>query len=346
MNIDRQLATIRRISSIEPIPNADAIELARVDGWQVVVKKGEYHPNDLAIYCEIDSWIPYELAPFLSKGKEPREFKGIQGERLRTIKLRGALSQGLLLPLDKDFESPVVGRCDGYFRYVEEGDSVDDFYGIIKYEKELPANLRGKAKGNFPDFIPRTDQNRIQNVWPIFKDALDTFEVSEKLDGSSITIYHKDGLVGVCSRNLDLKDEGENTFWSAAKAMLVPDKLITFNRNIALQGELIGPGIQGNPYSLGAHQIRFFDIWDIDKQEYMSSHMRLLTLAQLGYSMCEAPILGYFNLPKTLEELLVAAESPSILNPIAEREGLVYKSTSNPMRSFKVISNKWLLNEK
>ena len=180
----------------------------------------------------------------------------------------------------------------------------------------------------------------------MFEGSTETFEVTEKLDGSSITIYYKDGIVGVCSRNLDLKDEGENTFWSAARAMLVPDKLITFNRNIALQGELIGPGIQGNLYSLGAHQICFFDIWDIDKQEYMNSHMRLLTLAQLGYSMCEAPVLGYFSVPDTLEELLSAAEAPSLLNPQAEREGLVYKSTSNPMRSFKVISNKWLLNEK
>ena len=169
MNIDRQLATIRRISSIEPIPNADAIELARVDGWQVVVKKGEFKINDLAIYCEIDSWVPHELAPFLSKGKEPREFKGIQGERLRTIKLRGTLSQGLLLPLELTRDRGYrASRQDGAGRYVEENDSLDDFYGIIKYEKELPANLRGKAKGNFPNFIPRTDQNRIQNVWSMF----------------------------------------------------------------------------------------------------------------------------------------------------------------------------------
>ena len=180
----------------------------------------------------------------------------------------------------------------------------------------------------------------------MFEGSTETFEVSEKLDGSSITIYYKDGLVGVCSRNLDLKDEDQNTFWETAKKMQVPDKLLMFGRNIALQGELIGPGIQGNSYKLADFEIRFFDIWDIDKQEYMSSHMRLLTLAQLGYSMCEAPVLGYFAVPTTLEELLAGAEAPSLLNPNTEREGLVYKSTSNPMRSFKVISNKWLLNEK
>lgn len=97
----RKLASIRRISEVRPIANADAIECAVVDGWTVVIKRGELQPGDLAVYFEIDSFIPYELAPFLSKGREPREFNGVKGERLRTVKLRGQLSQGLLLPLRK-----------------------------------------------------------------------------------------------------------------------------------------------------------------------------------------------------------------------------------------------------
>ena len=95
----RKLATVRRIDDIRPIPDADAIECAVIGGWSVVIKKGEYREGDIAVYCEIDSWIPHELAPFLSKGQEPREFEGIRGERLRTVKLRGQVSQGLLLPL-------------------------------------------------------------------------------------------------------------------------------------------------------------------------------------------------------------------------------------------------------
>ena len=95
----RKLATIRCISAIHPIPDADAIEVAQVDNWKVVVKKGEYRVGDLVVYCEVDSWIPHELAPFLSKGQEPREYEGIKGERLRTVKLRGTTSQGLILPL-------------------------------------------------------------------------------------------------------------------------------------------------------------------------------------------------------------------------------------------------------
>lgn len=97
----RKMATIRVIDAINPIPDADAIEVATVGGWKVVVKRGEFTVGDLAVYCEIDSWIPTELAPFLSKGKEPRVYEGIKGERLRTVSLRKTVSQGLLLPLKK-----------------------------------------------------------------------------------------------------------------------------------------------------------------------------------------------------------------------------------------------------
>jgi RNA ligase (TIGR02306 family) len=100
----RKLASVQEITYIKPIPDADAIECAIVNGgWPVVVKKGEYNVGDLAIYLEIDSWVPYELAPFLSKGKEPREYNGVKGERLKTVKLCGALSQGLLLKLGDVF---------------------------------------------------------------------------------------------------------------------------------------------------------------------------------------------------------------------------------------------------
>ena len=106
----RKLATVRVIDAIRPIPDADAIECAIVGGWTVVVKRGEFAPGDIAVYCEIDSWIPTELAPFLSKGQEPREYEGVKGERLRTIRLRGTTSQGLLLKIEDVFK---VVEVDG-----------------------------------------------------------------------------------------------------------------------------------------------------------------------------------------------------------------------------------------
>ena len=97
---DRKLATIRRIQEVKPIEGAGLIEAVRVDNWWVVAKKGEYPVDTLAVYCEIDSFIPNSLAPFLTKpGHFPKEYQGVQGERLKTIKLKGQLSQGLLLPI-------------------------------------------------------------------------------------------------------------------------------------------------------------------------------------------------------------------------------------------------------
>lgn len=97
----RKLASIKKIEEIKKIEGADKICAYRVDGWWVVDTIDRYQPGDLAVYLEIDSWVPNELAPFLSKGQEPREFNGVKGQRLRTVKLRGVTSQGLLLPLKK-----------------------------------------------------------------------------------------------------------------------------------------------------------------------------------------------------------------------------------------------------
>ena len=232
----RKLATVRKIDNILPIAGADAIECAVVGGWKVVVKKGEYQVGDLGIYCEIDSWIPHALAPFLSKGKEPRVFEGIPGERLRTVKLRGQISQGLLLP--------AVGTG--------EGDDLTELLGIVKWEKPIPAQLAGQAKGNFPAVIPKTDQERVQNLVKEIELAQgDEFEETEKLEGSSMTCYLIGDEFGVCSRNLDLKETEGNSFWATARAEDIETKMrqlrvkSTFT-DFAVQGELIGPGIQGN----------------------------------------------------------------------------------------------------
>jgi len=105
----RKLASVRRITDIQPIEGADAIEVAVVDGWKVVIKKDEFKIGSLAVYLEIDSWVPHELAPFLSKGQEPRVYNDVKGERLRTVKLRGTTSQGLLLKIEDVFKVVEVG---------------------------------------------------------------------------------------------------------------------------------------------------------------------------------------------------------------------------------------------
>ena len=334
----RKLASIRKIASIRPIPGADAIECVTVDGWDVVTKKGEFQVGDLAVYLEIDSWVPTTLAPFLSKGKEPREFEGIKGERLKTIKLKGQLSQGLLLPMSVIPKTQWVR--DGFWN---EGDDVTSLLGIVKWERPINPQLAGLAKGNFPSFIPKTDQERIQNIKHVLEDPYERYEVTIKLDGSSFTAYHRDGEVGVCSRNLELKPSDDNAFWRVARKYGVLE-LLAARGNYAIQGELIGPGIQGNQEKLEDLEMYVFDVFDIDAQSYLTAEKRYNFL--LDTKLQHVPIISpHTAIPQTLEKVLAMAEGPS-LNPKANREGLVFKSTRNPQLSFKAISNSWLLKEK
>jgi len=341
----RKLATIREIEEIKPIPEADKICAYRVDGWWVVDTINKYQVNDLVIYCEVDSWIPHELAPFLSKGKEPREYNGVKGERLRTIRLRGTLSQGLLLPVELSF-----------FR--DPGTDVTETLGIQKWEAPVPACLAGTARGNFPSFIPKTDQERCQNVVSdIFEKHKDeSFEVTIKLDGSSCTIYVKDGEVGVCSRNLDLIETEGNSFWKAARDQNIVEALLAYNKrtghNVAIQGELIGEGIQGNQEKIQGQRLYLFDIFDIDAGTYMKPGQRLAFLEDiliaLGANLEHTPIWDLRTYVASrfdnVEALLSYATGPS-LNPEVKREGLVFKSYDSSF-SFKVISNEWLLKNK
>ena len=159
----RKLASIRKIADIRPIPDADAIEVAVVDGWKVVVKKGEYSVGDLAVYLEIDAWVPHALAPFLSKGQEPREYNGVTGERLRTVKLRGQVSQGLLLPLRTVFAEWTDENFQKNILEDEErvGDDLTEALGIQKWEAPISPQLAGQVRGVFPTgLIPKTDQER------------------------------------------------------------------------------------------------------------------------------------------------------------------------------------------
>jgi RNA ligase (TIGR02306 family) len=167
----RKLATVRKIDALEPIDGADLIETATIGGWKVVVKKGEFSVGQLAVYFEIDSFIPTELAPFLTKeGKEPREYNDIKGERLRTVRLRKQISQGLLLPINVVYngvESVLAGlgiRLETIPVIIEEDMDVSDLLNIHKYEPPMSTQLAGMAKGNFPSFIPKTDEERCLSV--------------------------------------------------------------------------------------------------------------------------------------------------------------------------------------
>lgn len=357
----RKLATVETISAIKNHDNADALELALVRGWQVVVRKGEFQPGDKVIYLEIDSWVPTEIAPFLSKGQEPRVYEGVKGERLRTIKLRQEISQGLILPFS------ILGPYVDF--PLEDGADVTDHLGIIKWEPPISAQLAGQVEGNFPSFIRKTDQERVQNCYSEMA-FLDNHQhggiewiIEEKLDGSSCTVFVDfktdvaSGLyeVGVCSRNFQLKineENKDNTFIKTVTDAGYLEHIHKLGQSIAIQGELCGPGIQGNKYKL-EHPVFFvFDVYLNRQCRYATREERwgiLQSLITLGVKVNQVPHLGSTKIPDSIQECLTMAEGKSKINPKAEREGIVFKTRDvieGQVVSFKAISNAFLLQEK
>ena len=328
----RELVSIEIIVDLQPIEGADRIEVATVKGWKIVVKKSEFKIGDIAVYFEVDSWISRTLAPCLCSDK-PKFFNGIEGSLLKTIKIRGQISQGLLLSTDY-INSYLLDHPDKY----NLGLSLQDRLEVTKYEP--PETSIGKM---FPHFIKKTDQDRIQNL--NLADLTGHYEVTEKLDGSSMTIFNYNDLDGVCSRNVWLNPDDESNFIKIANELDIIEKLAAIHLNLAIQGELIGPGIQGNPYKLHYLEFCCYSIFDIDKQEYFLPRERETFCNEFGIS--HVPTLNHFKLTSetTIEALLRYSNGHSGMNLLVKREGLVFKSHYD-QTSFKIISNDWLLNQK
>lgn len=326
----RKLASIRKVSAIEPIEGADRIEIAVVDGWKCVIKKGEFQPGDTVVYVEIDAFLPVkDEFEFLRKSSF-RKMGDEEGFRLRTVKLRGQISQGLVLPVS------VVGT------EVEIGQDVTELLGIKKFEPPVPASLAGEVRGAFPAVIRKTDEERVQNMaadYPSFAEK--DFYVSEKLDGTSMTVFFDGERFGVCGRNWELEEAKGNTYWDVARGLNLETKIRESGRALAFQGELIGPKIQKNRYKLNAPEFHVFNVFDIATGGYVAKEEMGAFCESFGVTT--VPFIAVREVPESIDEILKSAEGPSVLNADTEREGLVWVHGDGPSRiSFKTISNKFL----
>ncbi len=356
------LASIQKIISLTPIPNADQIETAKVLGWEVVVRKGEFIPNDLCVYFELDSILPRkEWSEFLFKHPEDTKY------RLRTIKLKKQISQGLVLPI-----LSTLPEDDAYMI----GDDVTNILKIEKYEKPIPVQLRGTIKGKFPSFLRKTDEVRIQSE-PELLDQLKgkPYYITQKMDGTSGTYYKWQGKFGVCSRNLEMKNPRENPkerfkyFWDAIKRFLRMARQRnkqnprTFALNIywkmaekykieewlpegfAIQGEICGPSIQGNKMGLKENEMFIFNVWDIKEQKYVNPMSPVeweksdITLIQF-VPMLEMNITNDLGFNYNLEKLLEKAKG-NYSNGIPQ-EGIVIRAIDQSI-SFKIVNNDFLI---
>lgn len=335
--MERKLVTIREVTEIIPIDGADRIELAMIGGWQCVVKKGEFKVGDFGFYFEIDSFLPVRKE-FEFLGKTRKIHTGEEGYRLKSIRLKGQLSQGLLLP-DSLFPEIKV-TTDLEHDYTKE-------FGVMLWTIPLPQHLGGVCKSTFPThIIPKTDQERIQNLSRWFDKYKDVeFEETEKMDGSSMTCYLYKDEFGVCSRNQDLVETEGNAFWKAARKNNIEKWLRIHNLRIAIQGELCGPGIQKNRLQLKEVDFYVYDVWVIEEQRYMNSEERLqlcklLELKHVPHNRDYVKILS-----KTMKEVLTHVQVKSCFGDF-QQEGNVFKSkdpVDGKIISFKAINNNYLL---
>ena len=364
----RKLVTIQQITAITDIPGADFVASATIQGWQVIVKKSEFKVNEYCLFFEIDSFLPLE--PRYEFLKKTTKFDGKEGYRLKTMKMKGTLSQGLALPLSM---FPEITATKADFDYSQ-------LLNVIKYDNEQqeysqrPGLKAGKPRGSFPNFIPKTDQPRIQNLVTYFSSMTDEeFEETLKLDGSSMTCYkiaynpsrwdkfksffgfkYPESHFGVCSRNLELKrtanasqtfdNQGkisiydQSDFWSTAIKYKIESKLPA---GYAIQGELIGPKIQANHEKVTELQYYVFDVFNIKTGLYLLPLERREFCAL--HNIPHVPVVNksFKPLQLGLDNLLKHVEGQS-MNPGTVSEGRVYKHNTKPI-SFKAISNLYLL---
>lgn len=324
----RKLASIQRVWNVEKHSNADALDLVRVMGWRCISKLGEFKKYDLCVYIEIDSVCP----------KEDERFAMLASTnwKVKTRKLRGELSQGIALPLS------LFGWTDADVTLEED---VSEKLGIKLFENYETFNAT-EAKGGFPGFIRKTDQERIQNLSErTFENYSELeWEETEKLEGSSGTFFLRDNEYFACSRNLVMRLIEGSRWLRFTEKYDLENKLKAYGKNIAIQGECVGPGIQGNIYKLKEIEFRIFDVFDIDEQRYLNPQERWKVLEELGLMHIHVPILSKARKFKglTKDELLLEADGQSVLGQTL-REGKVWKCINNGDYHFKTVSNKYLL---
>jgi RNA ligase (TIGR02306 family) len=251
-----KLATYETITEILPIEGADRIELAKVQGWQSVIRKGEFKVGDQVIFVPIDTVLPPSAwNEHLWDKNDPS--KPI---RLKTVRLRGVVSQGLILRTSLVSAQEIWDHSDD----PEEDISLAGMLGITKYEKPIPAQLTGQVKGDFPThLVSKTDEDNLKSNIEILSELkeADYIEATIKVDGTSATyIKELDGTFRVCSRNLELKETEENVYWQMARKYKIEEIL---KAGYCIQGEIAGNGIQGNPAGLKEVQLFIFNVFNL-----------------------------------------------------------------------------------
>ena len=342
----RKLASIQRIWKIEPIDGADRIELAHVLGWQCVVNKGQFQPMSLAVYFEVDSFLPIRpVFEFLRASSYKKTDVMGEGFRLRTMKFRGQISQGLLLPIDS---FPELSND------MEVGTDVTELIDVRKWEIEERISTGGTMIGTLPYDIPHTDETRVQ-AEPGLIQAFAGLEyyISTKMDGSSHSIGLDEDGFHVTGHNYEYKDDGKSPFYEYVKARGLEEKIRTFAENnhlrtFTIQGELCAPGIQQNRLKLLKPEWYVFTIRENGNRVGLNRMQEICKELQLETVPIEEVGKDLPSKYPTVEALLERADGNYPKG--GKKEGIVIRPTEpifcpliSASLSMKVVSNKYLL---
>lgn len=371
----RKLASIQKIEAIRPIEGADKIVVATMEGlgWECVVKKDEFKIGELVVYFEVDSILP-EISAF--------DFLKDKKYRIKTIKLKKQISQGLI------FSTSILPTKFS----LEIGKDVTEILGVKKYdpqiveEQNLETSKKGqskvlkffmnyklfrivylkfnqKIKGNWPEWISKTDEERIQSNPSVLLNNFDKeWYLTEKLDGQSATFFtfktKKLGFTtwefGVASRNVWIKNADQSNYWKTARKYDLKNKLLRFKKPIVIQGEQLMTNVQGNKYKVSEPIFKVFTIIENNERVSLKRMVELCNHLQLE----TVPILNENCIPKNVELLKGRNTNQEIINTVVEmaegtsklynteREGVIWRLVQNPYVSFKAISPKFLLQEK
>ena len=344
--MSRKLASIQRIWKIEPIEGADKIELAYVLGWQCVVNKGQFKPMDLAIYFEIDSYLPIRPEfEFLRVSSYKNTNIMGEGFRLRTMKFRGQISQGLLLPIDQFSEIP---------KDIAIETDVTELLKVRKWEIEERVTTGGTVIGTLPSSIPHTDETRVQADPELIQEFAGLgYYISTKMDGSSHSISVDSNGFHVTGHNYEYKDDGSSDFFKFVNERGYKDKLVNFSEKegmteLTVQGEFCGAGIQKNRLKLKKPEWYVFTVMENGKR--VDLYRMIEICAILGFNTVPIEEVN-IDLPSkypTVEALLERADGDYPNG--GKKEGIVIRPTKpiysqriSGELSMKVINNKYLL---
>lgn len=345
-NENRKLASVQRIEKVDPVKDADRLEVATVLGWEVVVGKGDFKPGDKIVFFEIDSFLPMkDEFEFLKKFSYKNNELNGEGYRIKSKKIRGQMSQGLIMSLDSL----------GIDKDTEIGTDLTKELDVNLYMTKEVKTGQGLFLDQFHPKIQKTDEIRVQSE-PERLTALQgkPYYITEKVDGTSTTIsYEKDEGIKCFTRNTQAVDTEPNFLIDFFDSIGLIDALKENNKNIYFQGELHGPKIQKNRLKKKEISWLFFNIGYIDGNsskrvpfkdwdKFFEENEKLKDFKNMHVKVLEEGDNFQYN----LEELKKI--SVGNYDGAGQREGIVIRPQEDieyndePL-SMKVINDKYLL---